>query len=187
MDVQAPVHKTSIGRVIRYAVTDTRVGVILLAATRNGVCGLSLGTSADDLEVWLREEFPGANYSVASDPEIGGWLAGIVAAVDCSGPMPVVPLDVVGSAFRRRVWESLTTIPFGETRTYTSVAAAIGSPTAVRAVARACATNPVSLLVPCHRVVGSDGSLRGYRWGLDRKRQLLDWERDGHRENRSAR
>jgi AraC family transcriptional regulator, regulatory protein of adaptative response / methylated-DNA-[protein]-cysteine methyltransferase len=92
-------------------------------------------------------------------------------------PHPDLPLDVRGTAFQRRVWEELRKIPPGQTRTYTEVAAAVGKPAAVRAVARACATNPVSVLTPCHRVVGADGSMRGYRWGVERKKKLLERER----------
>ena len=179
MVVTTPVRIRPTTGVIRYAAVDTRVGVVLLAATDRGVCGLSLGDSAVDLEVWLQYEFPDALLTRSGDADVQRWLKDIAAAVDRGGPLPTVPLTVTGTPFRRRVWDSLRTIPVGETRTYSAVAAAIGSPTAVRAVARACATNPVSLLVPCHRVVGSDGSLRGYRWGLDRKRRLLALERSG--------
>ncbi len=158
------------------ATVSTHVGVVLLAATERGVCGLAIGDDRDELESWAREEFADAEVDTAAD-HLGPWLATVRDHVADGGPVLGVPLDVRGTAFRRRVWDELRRIPYGQSRTYTQVAASLGCPSAVRAVARACATNPASLVVPCHRVVGSDGSLRGYRWGLDRKRALLERER----------
>lgn len=161
---------------IRFTFGRCDLGRVMLAATEKGVCALSLGDSESGLEEWLRTEFPAAEVGRA-DADLRGWLQAVLDQLSGDLPHPDLPLDVRGTAFQRRVWEELRRIPFGETRTYTEVAAAIGRPAAVRAVARACATNDVSVLIPCHRVVGSDGSLRGYRWGVERKRKLLDAER----------
>lgn len=161
---------------VRYTVGRCDLGRVLLAATDRGVCGLSLGDSESALEAWVREEFPSAEVERA-DAALNAWLRAVLHHLAGELPDPALPLDVRGTAFQRRVWEELRRIPAGQTRTYTQVAAAVGAPAAVRAVARACATNPVSVLTPCHRVVGADGSLRGYRWGLGRKQQLLDRER----------
>jgi AraC family transcriptional regulator of adaptative response/methylated-DNA-[protein]-cysteine methyltransferase len=161
---------------IRFTFGRCDLGRVMLAATGKGVCALSLGDSESELEAWLRSEFPAATVERA-DADLKGWLQTVLDQLAGELPHPDLPLDVRGTAFQRRLWEELRRSPFGETRTYTEVAAAIGQPSAVRAVARACATNDVSVLIPCHRVVGSDGSLRGYRWGVERKRKLLDAER----------
>jgi AraC family transcriptional regulator of adaptative response/methylated-DNA-[protein]-cysteine methyltransferase len=163
---------------VRFTVGRCDLGRVLLAATEKGVCALSLGDDAAELEAWLREEFPAATIQRA-DAELRDWLQALLDHLAGELPHPALPLDVRGTAFQRRVWEELRRIPAGETRTYTQVAAALGKPEAVRAVARACATNPVSVLTPCHRVVGADGSLRGYRWGVVRKKKLLERERGG--------
>ena len=160
---------------VRYTVGRCDLGRVLLAATDQGVCGLSLGDSEGELEAWVRDEFPAAEIERA-DGELSGWLRAVLDHLAGELPDPALPLDVRGTAFQRRVWEELRRIPAGETRTYTQVAAAVGAPAAVRAVARACATNPVSVLTPCHRVVGVDGSMRGYRWGVGRKQKLLERE-----------
>lgn len=166
--VPAPKKKSPVERV-RFSVGGCDLGRVLLAATDAGVCAVSLGDADEPLETWLREEFPAAEL-VRDDAGLAAWLTAAV------GPHPNLPLDLRGTAFQRRVWDELRKIPRGETRTYGQVAAALGVPDAVRAVARACATNPASLVVPCHRVVGADGSLRGYRWGVGRKQELLDRE-----------
>ncbi len=158
---------------IRYTVGDCILGHVLIAATDRGVCALSFGSDADGMDAWLPEEFPGAEL-VRDDAALAGWLDRVREFL--AGSDAEIPLDSSGTAFQHRVWAELRTIPRGETRTYRDVAVALGVPGSVRAVARACATNPVSLIVPCHRVVGSDGSLRGYRWGVERKRDLLAWE-----------
>ncbi|HET6572319.1 MAG TPA: methylated-DNA--[protein]-cysteine S-methyltransferase [Fimbriiglobus sp.] len=162
--------------VVRFTVGRCDLGRVLLAATEKGVCAVSLGDDAAGLEAWLRAEFPAATVERA-DAALRGWLQALLDHLAGELPHPALPLDVRGTAFQRRVWEELRKIPVGETRTYAQVAAALGRPAAVRAVARACATNPVSVLTPCHRVVGSDGSLRGYRWGVERKKKLLEREK----------
>jgi AraC family transcriptional regulator of adaptative response/methylated-DNA-[protein]-cysteine methyltransferase len=164
--------------VVRFTVGRCDLGCVLLAATEKGVCAVSLGDVAAELEAWLRAEFPAATVERA-DTELRDWLQALLDHLAGELPHPDLPLDVRGTAFQRRVWQELRKIPPGETRTYAQVAAALGEPSAVRAVARACATNPVSVLTPCHRVVGSDGSLRGYRWGVERKKKMLEREKGG--------
>jgi AraC family transcriptional regulator of adaptative response/methylated-DNA-[protein]-cysteine methyltransferase len=154
------------GVTIRYGVTETPVGAVLVAATDRGVAAVSLGDSGRVLERALAKEFPAARL-VRDDAAVRDYTDAVIAA-----PM-TVPLDVAGTEFQRRVWDALRAIPAGTTRTYSEVAAAIGAPSAVRAVASACARNPVALVVPCHRVVRRDGALGGYRWGESRKKSLL--------------
>jgi AraC family transcriptional regulator of adaptative response/methylated-DNA-[protein]-cysteine methyltransferase len=162
--------------VIRYATAKCDLGRVLLAATDRGICAVSLADSAAALADFLRTEFPAATLE-RDDAALSAWLAELLRHLAGSLPHLDLPLDVRATAFQRRVWEELQRIPYGETRTYQQVAEAIGEPTAARAVARACATNPASVVIPCHRVVGSDGALRGYRWGLTRKKKLLEKER----------
>lgn len=159
------------GLTVRFTVVSTALGQLLVAATDRGVAAVSLGDSAAELESGLRAELPDATIT-RDDTAVGAW-ASAVAEAAAGGVSPTVPLDVQGTAFQRRVWSALRQIPPGATRTYGEVAEAIGQPTAVRAVAHACASNPVALAVPCHRVVRRDGTLGGYRWGLERKQQLL--------------
>ena len=159
---------------IRYAVFDAALGAVLVAATDRGVCAVSLGDDAALLEADLRAELPRADVA-RDDAAIGPWAEPVLRFLQ-GGAHPAVPLDLDGSDFQLRVWAALQAIPVGETRTYGEVAAALGRPTAARAVARACATNRVALVVPCHRVVGADGALRGYRWTTERKRALLELE-----------
>jgi AraC family transcriptional regulator, regulatory protein of adaptative response / methylated-DNA-[protein]-cysteine methyltransferase len=154
------------GMTIRYGMTETPLGVLLVAATERGVAAVSLGDARRPLETWLSEEFPKATL-VRDDAGVRPYAEAVFGAPG------TVPLDVAGTAFQQRVWEELRKIPPGTTRTYSEVAAAIGQPTAVRAVASACARNPVAVVVPCHRVVRRDGALGGYRWGLERKKSLL--------------
>lgn len=173
------------GLSIRYALFDTALGVVLVAATEHGVCAVSLDDQAQYLEDELRRDFHAAAELTRDDEALGPWaepilrmLAGApgTSFTHAARALLSLPVDARGTIFQQRVWSALREIPPGETRTYTQVAAMIDKPKAVRAVARACATNPVSLLVPCHRVIGSKGGLRGYRWGLERKRQLLEME-----------
>ena len=164
------------GEVIRTAFADCPFGRLLVGATDRGVCFIGFAEPDDALLGDLHQRFPRA--SVVSDDEA---LAETVRAVVDFLAEPKqaldLPLDLRGTAFQQRVWRTLCRIPAGETRSYGEVARMMGDPAAVRAVARSCARNPVSLAVPCHRVVGSDGSLTGYRWGVPRKRALLDKER----------
>ena len=161
---------------IRYATAKCDLGRVLLAATDRGVCAVSLADSDADLREFLQTEFPAATAK-RDDAGLADWLAELLRHLAGSVPHLELPLDVRATAFQRRVWEELRRIPYGETRTYREVAESIGEPTAARAVARACATNPASVVIPCHRVIGSDGGLRGYRWGLNRKRKLLAKEK----------
>jgi len=161
---------------VRYATAGCDLGRVLLAATDRGVCGLSLADTDADLEAFLRSEFPAAELR-RDDATLGDWLAAVVRHLAGAQPHLDLPLDVRATAFQRRVWEELRKIPYGQTRTYKEVAEAIGKPSAVRAVARACATNPVSVVIPCHRVVGTGGGLTGYRWGVARKKKLLEREK----------
>ncbi len=172
------------GEVIRYATAPCSLGFLLVAVTPRGVCSVRLGDSADALARELRQEFPSATLAEHAGM-VRDSLRRLLDALDAthtSAGLADVPLDIRATAFQQRVWEELRRIPRGETRTYTEVARAIGAPSAVRAVARACATNPVALAIPCHRVVRGDGSLAGYRWGVERKRALLENEKRSSRQ-----
>jgi AraC family transcriptional regulator of adaptative response/methylated-DNA-[protein]-cysteine methyltransferase len=164
------------GMRIGYTIVDSPLGRLLVGATDRGVSAVSLGETDAELEAALRAEYPAADIR-HDDADLHGWVAGILAHLNGQRPRLDLPLDVQATAFKRRVWETLRAIPYGSTRSYADVARAIGQPSAVRAVAHACATNPVAVVVPCHRVVRSDGSLAGYRWGVDRKQQLIERER----------
>ena len=163
------------GMEIAFACEHSAAGRILVAATPRGVCAVRLGDSSEDLEAELRREFPRANITRGGAAVAG--YARAVARLARGGEAAELPLDIRATAFQRRVWQELRRIPRGETRTYSEVAAAVGDPRARRAVAQACAANPVAVAVPCHRVVRADGTLGGYRWGITRKRLLLEAER----------
>lgn len=168
------------GVAIAYALADCPLGRLLVAATERGVCVVSLGDDDAALIDALHAEYPHADIAPA-DPDSGALaeaLAAVLAYLNGWQPHLDLPLDVRATAFQRRVWDELRRIPYGQTRTYQQVAQAIGEPTAVRAVARACATNPAALVIPCHRVIRTDGSHGGYRWGLARKAALLRQEVD---------
>jgi AraC family transcriptional regulator of adaptative response/methylated-DNA-[protein]-cysteine methyltransferase len=160
---------------MQFGVVPSPMGRLLVAYTENGVCSVTLGDDDGALERELRASFPKADIRPAGGA-LHEWIAAIVASLEGQGSASTVPMDVRGTAFQLRVWNALQRIPRGTTLSYTEVAQRIGQPTAVRAVARACATNPVALIVPCHRVVREDGSLGGYRWGLERKQSLLERE-----------
>ncbi len=164
------------GMEISYTVVPCSLGRVLVAATERGISAVYLGDRDSALVAALRREYPRAEIRNGSG-EHSNWVHAIVQYLAGTNPRLNLPTDVVATAFQRRVWEALQAIPPGKTRTYSEVARSIGRPSAIRAVARACATNPTSLVVPCHRVVRSDGSLGGYRWGLERKQSLLDHER----------
>jgi AraC family transcriptional regulator of adaptative response/methylated-DNA-[protein]-cysteine methyltransferase len=168
---------------IHYTVVASPLGRLLVGATDRGISALYLGESDAALLAALRKEYPRAELfpdahdrAGGSSKGLRGWIEKILAHLRGQEPHLDLPTDVQATAFQRRVWEELRRIPYGATRTYTEVARSIGRPAAVRAVARACATNPVSVVVPCHRVVREDGDLAGYRWGMNRKRALLEKE-----------
>lgn len=166
------------GSEIRFAVGECSLGAILAAATEKGVCAILLGDDPDALVRELQDRFAKARL-VGADAGFEATVAKAVGMVEAPAAAPGLPLDIRGTAFQRRVWEALRAIPAGETRSYTEVAANLGVPGAVRAVARACAANPLAVAIPCHRVVRLDGDLAGYRWGVERKRALLKREGAG--------
>ena len=162
------------GERISYSIVTCSLGHLLVAGTARGICMVGVGDSADAMIAALKEEYPAAALTSQS-ANVSAWVRAIVDYTEGKGDgrMRQLPLEIQATAFQRLVWNELRSIPAGSTRTYSEVAERIGQPRAVRAVARACATNPVALVIPCHRVVGKDGSLTGYRWGVDRKRALL--------------
>ncbi|MGE3932776.1 MAG: bifunctional DNA-binding transcriptional regulator/O6-methylguanine-DNA methyltransferase Ada [Rhodospirillaceae bacterium] len=163
------------GETIRFAVGRCWLGAVAVAATDRGVCAILLGDDPDALLRDLQDRFPKAAL-IGGDRAFESTVAAVVAFVESPGQGLALPLDVRGTAFQERVWRALRDIPPGTTVSYTALAATIGHPAAVRAVAQACAANPAAVAIPCHRVVRTDGSLSGYRWGLDRKRALIDRE-----------
>ncbi|HWB48689.1 MAG TPA: bifunctional DNA-binding transcriptional regulator/O6-methylguanine-DNA methyltransferase Ada [Stellaceae bacterium] len=164
------------GETIRFTTVKTAIGWALVAATERGICMTALGDEKAPLEAELRRRFPAALIWPADD-KLRRWAERIVHFVTDPAEQPDLPLDIRGTAFQARVWRALQKVPPGKTATYTEIAAALGQPKAVRAVAAACAANKLALLVPCHRIVRRDGDLAGYRWGLERKQKLLATER----------
>ncbi len=160
------------GSLIRFAVGECSLGSILVAATDKGVCAIELGDDADALVRALQDRFPNARL-VGGDAAFEQLVARVVGFVEAPGQGLDLPLDVRGTAFQQRVWNALRAIPAGATASYSEIAKRIGRPKAVRAVAHACASNAIAVAIPCHRVVRTDGSLAGYRWGVARKRALL--------------
>jgi AraC family transcriptional regulator of adaptative response/methylated-DNA-[protein]-cysteine methyltransferase len=167
--------KGGLGMEISYSTAACPLGRLLVAATERGISAVYLGDADGELEEALRREFPAARLR-RDGAELSTWIAAIVRFLDGHQPDLQLPLDVRATAFQWRVWQELMQIPHGEVSTYSDIAQRLGQPGAVRAVARACATNPASLVIPCHRVVRRDGALGGYRWGLERKRSLLQRE-----------
>lgn len=175
---------------IRYVIRQSPLAQLLIAATERGVCAIRAGDDVAILEDTLAAEYHNAELERVDDPrsfteEFAAWVNSILEYVESGRPCLAVPVDVRGTEFQCRVWSALREIPHGETRSYGQVAAAIGAPTAVRAVANACAHNPVALVIPCHRVVRGTGALGGYAWGIERKKILLAREcetrdRDAH-------
>ena len=157
---------------ITYTITPCPLGYLLVAATPQGICAVRLGDSEAALTATLVDEFSAATLQ-RSDDALLPWVSTMQDYLHGGHPQMDLPLDIRATAFQQRVWTALQQIPYGSTRSYSEVAEAIGQPTAVRAAARACATNPVALVIPCHRVVREDGSLGGYRWGIERKEALL--------------
>jgi AraC family transcriptional regulator of adaptative response/methylated-DNA-[protein]-cysteine methyltransferase len=161
---------------LRYQIISTRIGWMLVAATQRGVAMVHFADTEAELLAALQAEYPQATLSESSD--LGTWVDLLRQSVEGALPSVAIPLDVQATAFQKQVWKQLQAIPAGQTRSYQQVAAAMGQPSATRAVARACATNPTAIAVPCHRVVRADGGLGGYRWGMGRKRALLDAEKE---------
>jgi len=161
---------------IDYTVVASPLGRLLVAVTERGVCAVRMGDTDTELAKDLRAEFPSATIA-RDDSSLQETVTKVLRHLTHNEPHLDLPLDIRATAFQRQVWEKLRAIPYGETVSYADVAKALGKPGAVRAVGRACATNPVALVIPCHRVVREDKSLGGYRWGLDRKQKLLDLER----------
>jgi len=164
---------------IRFAMGDCSLGAILVAASNRGVCAIMLGDRSDTLARDAETRFPGARLA-GEDAAFDRIVSKVIAFVEAQTARPEFPIDVQGTPFQRRVWQALREIPPGSTASYTDIANRIGSPKAVRAVGRACGANPLAVLIPCHRAVRSDGCLAGYRWGLERKRVLLDREAFGN-------
>ncbi|HEX8838100.1 MAG TPA: bifunctional DNA-binding transcriptional regulator/O6-methylguanine-DNA methyltransferase Ada [Candidatus Acidoferrum sp.] len=172
----ATYRKGGMGMKLGYTIAKSLLGKVLVAATERGVSAVYLGDDENKLIAELREEYPRAEIAVAANG-FERWVKEVLERIEGRPPHIELPLDLQATAFQRRVWKELQRIPRGRTRTYSQVARSLGEPRAVRAVARACASNPVSVVVPCHRVIREDGALAGYRWGLSRKEQLLARER----------
>jgi AraC family transcriptional regulator, regulatory protein of adaptative response / methylated-DNA-[protein]-cysteine methyltransferase len=165
------------GMTIGYTICDCRLGRLLVAMTEQGICCVDIADDDEALVAYLYKEYPAADIQ-HEHPVMTEWVEAFLAYLDGWQPDIDLPIDVRATAFQLRVWQTLQSIPSGETRSYREIAEAIGQPNAARAVARACATNPVPLLVPCHRVIRSDGDLGGYGLGVERKRALLDQEHE---------
>lgn len=165
-------------QIIRYALTECTLGCLLVAATPVGICDISLGDDPDPLVAALRARFPRAQL-IAGDVQLSHWVTKVVALIEQPSTHVDLPVDIRGTAFQQRVWQALRELPPGTTVSYTQLAARVGRPEAVRAVANACAANTLAVLIPCHRVVRSDGSISGYRWGPARKKALLRRESGG--------
>jgi AraC family transcriptional regulator of adaptative response/methylated-DNA-[protein]-cysteine methyltransferase len=163
---------------IRFAVGECSLGSILVAKSARGVCAILLGDDPDALARDLQDQFPNANLS-GGDAQFEELVARVVGFVEAPGIGLDLPLDVRGTAFQQRVWQALKRIPAGATASYSEIAKRIGSPGAARAVAQACASNRLAVAIPCHRVVRNDGAISGYRWGVERKRELLERENAG--------
>ena len=164
------------GMRIGYTIVDSPLGRLLVAATARGICAVYFGDADAKIEAALQHEYPHAEIRHDTNG-LRQWVSALINHLKGHQPRLDLPLDVQATAFQWRVWQALRAIPYGTTRSYSEIARAIGRPKAVRAVARACATNPASVVIPCHRVVREDGHLGGYRWGLERKRALLERER----------
>jgi AraC family transcriptional regulator of adaptative response/methylated-DNA-[protein]-cysteine methyltransferase len=165
---------------ISYALADTPLGMVLIGATDRGLCFLEFGGSSEELLESLAHEYPAATrvpMAKPYSPQFVGWMQALSSYLDGERALGKMPLALHGTAFQLKVWRYLQTIPAGSVQSYAEVAVAVGQPKAARAVANACGANRIAVVIPCHRVIRGDGSLGGYRWGLDRKRALLDTER----------
>jgi AraC family transcriptional regulator of adaptative response/methylated-DNA-[protein]-cysteine methyltransferase len=165
----------AIAAAIRYTCADSPLGRMLIATTERGICSIQFARSDGELMEGLKREFPFAVRKVDGGG-LQSWVGALLRHMRGKDLDSSLPLDIRATAFQRRVWAYLQSIPFGVTRSYSEVAKGIGQPRAVRAVARACASNPVAVAIPCHRVVREDGSMGGYRWGIERKKALLEME-----------
>jgi AraC family transcriptional regulator of adaptative response/methylated-DNA-[protein]-cysteine methyltransferase len=165
-------HKSFVS--IGYSIANSRLGRVLVAATARGICFVAIGDSDRGLVAELRADFPDA--TLRREPSLAKSAAAVADYVSGKSPMPNLPLDIAGTPFQLRVWDQLRMIPRGETRSYSEIARRIGRPRAARAVGTANGANPVGILIPCHRALRSSGHLGGYRWGLERKRMLLEME-----------
>ena len=165
------------GAHILFTIAPCALGFLLAATTKRGICSISIGDSQEELEDALHAEFPRAQIA-RDDEELTEHLQLLISHLEGKEPHLRLPLDVQSTAFQRRVWQELCAIGYGQTRTYSQVAKSLGQPSAARAVARACATNPVALAIPCHRILREGGALAGYRWGLERKEALLKREQE---------
>ncbi|GAB2178240.1 hypothetical protein DLREEDagr8_37980 [Dongia sp. agr-C8] len=165
------------GAAIFYAISPCGLGKLLVAATARGLCRVELGTAEGALLKDLASEFPEADSIERDDAALGRYVTELLRRIDGAKPREDLPLDIQVTAFQRRVYEELLRIPTGETRSYAEIAEAIGQPSASRAVGNACATNPVALAIPCHRVLRNNGTLGGYAWGIERKQALISAER----------
>ncbi|HKE47261.1 MAG TPA: bifunctional DNA-binding transcriptional regulator/O6-methylguanine-DNA methyltransferase Ada [Rhodanobacteraceae bacterium] len=172
------------GLTISHAAAETPLGLLMIGATDRGICFIQFGDSEKKLEAQLVAEYPQATHAPmpkAQSATFKAWMRALAAYLEGSKASLDLPLDVRGTAFQMRVWRYLQTIPYGEVQSYSEVARGIGQPTATRAVAQACASNTIALAIPCHRVIRGNGELGGYRWGLARKRTLIDRERGARR------
>lgn len=163
------------GAEIAYSIADCTLGRLIVAGTNRGICFAGLGDSDDNLEGELRGDYPRATIR-RDDVKLRAWIDPIARYLAGRSPMPDLPLDIRGTPFQLQVWNELRAIPAGETRSYTEIARRIGRPASIRAVGTANGANPVSILIPCHRALRASGHLGGYRWGLERKRKLLEME-----------
>jgi len=162
---------------IHYRITNSCLGRLLVAATKNGLCAVCLGDDDIMLEAYLSQIFPNREIQV-DQTDLAVWVDEIQAYLNGEKLELNLAVDIQGTNFQWIVWQALQAIPYGFTRSYKQIADIIGNPLAVRAVAQSCATNPVALVIPCHRVIRSNGDLGGYRWGLDRKYSLIQWEKE---------
>lgn len=162
---------------MRYTITKSSLGSMLIAASEKGICAITFGNNTNELMRDLRNRFRGSEIT-RDDRFMKQHIRDVLSSLDQASTAETLPLDIQGTAFQKLVWKALRNIPHGRTATYAEIANRIGRPTAVRAVAQACAANPVAIAIPCHRVVRSDGSLSGYRWGKQRKAALLEREKE---------
>lgn len=165
------------GTTIRFAVAECRLGSVLVAGTDKGICAVLLGDDPDALTRDLQDRFANADL-VGADEKFESWVALVISFISDPSRGLDLPLDIQGTAFQRQVWDALREIPAGSTATYSEIATKIGKPRSVRAVAGACAANVLAVVIPCHRVVRTDGSLSGYRWGVERKQRLIEQEQE---------